>query len=194
MSTLAVRDAGQLVQHRLVEGRDAEVERQVEVAAPALEVLVELAAHVVERRAQDAGAEDARDHLVLALDRVRDAAEAARGGGEEQVADGRGRRRRSGRRRALRASAAARKRASSSGVTLKVPPQSADAGRRGGAGCLLGGAEGGADLGVGKVVAVAEHDGGALGRRQLAGVGLELLERGGAGSPFALRLGRRRRG
>ena len=87
---LAVRDARELVQHRLVERRDPEVERQVEVAAAALEVLVELAAHVVERRAQDAGAEDAGDRLVLALDGVRDAAEAARGRGDEQVADGRG--------------------------------------------------------------------------------------------------------
>ena len=89
MSVLAVGDAGELAQHLLVERRDAEVERQVEVAAAALEVLVELAAHLVERRAQDAGAEDARDGLVLALDRVRDPAEAARGGGDEQVADGR---------------------------------------------------------------------------------------------------------
>ena len=87
----------------LVERRDAEVERQVELAAAALEVLVELAAHLVERRAQDAGAEDARDDLVLAFDGVRDAAEAARGRGERTARRRASRRRRSGRRRVPRA-------------------------------------------------------------------------------------------
>ena len=82
-----VGDAGELVQHCLVERRDAQVERQVERAPAAVEVLVELATHLVERRAEHAGAEGAGDHFVLAFDGERDAAEAARGRGEEELAD-----------------------------------------------------------------------------------------------------------
>src|SRR4249919_3949369 len=67
------------------------------------------------------------------------------------------------------ARAAARKAASSSGVTFMGPPQSANARRRGRAGCFLGRAERVGDLGVGEVVAVAEHDGGTLRGRQLVG-------------------------
>src|SRR5262249_55625706 len=55
-------------------------------------------------------------------------------------------------------------------------PQSADAGRRGGAGGILGRAQRGADLGIGKVVAVAQHDGRALSGWKPAGETLELLE------------------
>ena len=55
--------------------------------------------------------------------------------------------------------------------------QPADAGGRGLPRRLLGRAQRGADLVVGQVVAVAEHDGGALLRRQLVGQRREILER-----------------
>src|SRR5690349_23902165 len=74
-------------------------------------------------------------------------------------------------------SARARNWASSSGETLIGPPQSADAGRRRGPRGLLGRSEDVADLGVGKVVAVAQDDRRALGGGQVAGQVLELLER-----------------
>src|SRR5664279_771537 len=72
--------------------------------------------------------------------------------------------------------AAARERASRSGVTFMCPPQSADAGRRGGARRILGGAEGVGDLGVREVVAVAEHDGRAFRRRKPARQVLQLAK------------------
>ena len=70
-----------------MERGDAQVERQVELAARPGEVLVELAPHVVERRAQDADAEEARELLLLALGVEPDAAEPAVGRGDEQLAD-----------------------------------------------------------------------------------------------------------
>src|SRR5580704_14245613 len=89
-------------------------------------------------------------------------------------------------------SAAARKRKSSSGLTVNGPPQSAYAGGGRGTRGLVRGAERGPDLGVGKVVAIAEHDGGPLGRRQPAGQVLELAEglRRGLGGGDAVDLGR----
>src|SRR5262249_60982895 len=57
----AVRHAGELVEHRLLEAGDTQVERHVELAASALEVLVELAPDVVERRPQPADPEGARE-------------------------------------------------------------------------------------------------------------------------------------
>src|SRR5262249_3585193 len=74
-------------------------------------------------------------------------------------------------------SAAARKRASRSGVTFMCPPQSSDAGRRRAAGGLPRRAERVGDLGIGEVVAVAEHHSGTLGRRQAVRQMLELAER-----------------
>ena len=151
---------------------------QVEVAPAAVEVLVELAAHIVERRAQDADAERARERLVAAVDGVRDAAEAARRRRQQQVADRRvddvvADVHEPARQARPRGSAVSR-----SGLTLKVPPQSADAGRRCGAGRVLGRAERVADRGIGQVVAVTEHDRGTLGRRQRPGQVLELEVRG----------------
>src|SRR6185437_9843109 len=70
-----------------------------------------------------------------------------------------------------------------------APPQSSNAGRSGGAGGLLGGAERLADRGVGKVIAVAQHDRGALLRRQPVREGLELLPRGTLGLAVRRRLG-----
>ena len=78
---------GELVQHVRVERRDPQVERQVERAATALEVLVELAPDVVERRAQHAHAEAARELLLPVVLPIRDAAEPAVGRGDVQVAD-----------------------------------------------------------------------------------------------------------
>ena len=64
-----------------MERRDAQVERQVEVAALAGEVLVELPPHLVDPRAQHANAEDAGE-LLLALPHFAevDGAEASRSG------------------------------------------------------------------------------------------------------------------
>jgi len=56
------------------------------VARP-VEVLVELAPHLVERRAQDAEPEEARELLLLALGVEPDAAEPAVGRGDEQLAE-----------------------------------------------------------------------------------------------------------
>src|SRR5712691_927053 len=78
------------------------------------------------------------------------------------------------------ARAVVRKRASSSGVMFKIPPQSANTGRRRCARGFLGRAEGGTDLGVGKVIAVTQHDRRALGRRQAARQVLELAVDGAA--------------
>src|SRR5205085_6661695 len=62
--------------------------------------------------------------------------------------------------------------------------QAADAGRGRLAGGVLARAERGADVRVAEVVAVAEHDGGTLGRRQLRG---EVLELGVGGTAVAVR-------
>ena len=89
---MAVLDARELGEDAPVElRRRAEVEREVERVPAALEVLVELAAHLVERgrRAEDARAEAAREVLELALGiRVEvDAAEAAVADADEQLPD-----------------------------------------------------------------------------------------------------------
>ena len=90
---LPERDAGQLHQHPLGEGRDtAEIEHEVEGVALALEVLVELAAHAVDlsRRAQHVATGDPGEPLEVLLEvRVeRDTKEASVGGGQEQRPDG----------------------------------------------------------------------------------------------------------
>ena len=84
-----VRDAGQLGQHLGVERCHPQIERQVELAAAALEVLVELAPDVVDRAAQHAAPEHARQLVLLAFRVEVDASEAAVGRGDQQLADGR---------------------------------------------------------------------------------------------------------
>jgi len=84
---VAVGDARQLAEDGLVEGGDPQVERELEAASFALEVLVELAAHLVERDAEHADSEAARELLLLPADGVGDPAETARGRGDEELAD-----------------------------------------------------------------------------------------------------------
>ena len=84
---LSVGNAGELGEHGLVEGRDAQVERKLEVAAAAGEVLVELTADLVERDPEHARPEAARQRLLLALDLVGDPAESAWGSRDEELAD-----------------------------------------------------------------------------------------------------------
>ncbi len=91
---LAVRHAGELAEDRHGEGRQrAQVEREVEGAALALEVLVELATRRVDApgRAEDARAGDARQLLepIPGISVERDRSEPAVGSRDEQVADGR---------------------------------------------------------------------------------------------------------
>ena len=84
---LSVGHVRELVEHSTVERRDPlEVELEVECLPPALEVLVELAARVVERRTQDADAEASREpfDVALGLGVVRDPAQPAWRRGEEQ--------------------------------------------------------------------------------------------------------------
>ena len=83
----AVGHAGELVQHLLVERRDAKVEREVEGLATAGEVLVQLAPHGVERRPQHAGAEHARELVLSGVDAVAETAESAVGHRDEQLAE-----------------------------------------------------------------------------------------------------------
>jgi hypothetical protein len=89
---LAERHRCQLLQHGASElARQPQVDVEIEVAALALEVLVELAPRRIgrPRRAKNAGAEAVRELLELRLriGIVGDRAEAALGDGNEQLAD-----------------------------------------------------------------------------------------------------------
>jgi hypothetical protein len=88
----AVRDALELLEHELLEGgQRGEVDNEVELAAAALEVLVELSPRLVERawRPEHPGAVGPGEPLELGF-RLRiegDAANTALGGGDEKLAD-----------------------------------------------------------------------------------------------------------
>src|SRR5581483_11913947 len=76
-----------LSQDLLVKRGDAQVERQAERASAALEVLVELAAHLVERGAEHAHAEPAGELVLPAVAPVRDPGEAPIRHRDAQVAE-----------------------------------------------------------------------------------------------------------
>ena len=174
--------ASSLEHEPVVLRQEPRVGLDVEVPAPAGEVLVELAVHALDRlrRAQHARAELAREHVevVLRLGVEADPADAAVGDADEQRPDRRVVEHVEGdveqiRRGRGRAEALVERGGDASLLLLSQP---ADAGR-----CrlpcrLLGRAERGADFVVVEVVAVAQHDGCALLRRQVAGQRREILE------------------